>query len=229
MRAAHLCRMPGAGAARAIEPFARLPTLPAFPRINPTDQALDDDQHECVGDLRLRDLAKVRRPPIWIDTVRLLRLLTGLVLIVLGVIAIWPQIDAYWRYTVTTGEILDVFTVDQPGDLVRLEVVFQFPVPARSGHAASSTFGYGQADDRFHMIDDPVVKRADVPALTRSLLGDDPRIRPQRRIFYRPDDPAGTAFFVSEAAGRPGHRYEFGLALLATGLLLTLFSVGRNG
>jgi hypothetical protein len=158
----------------------------------------------------------------------LLRLLAGLVLVALGVIAIWPQIDAYWRYAVATGEILDVFTVDQPGDQVRLEVVFQFPVPAHAGHAASQTFGYGQADDRFHMIEDPLVRRADVPALKRSLLGDDPRIRPQRRIFYRPDDPAGTAFFVSEAAGRAGHRYEIGLALLATGILLTLFSVGRN-
>jgi hypothetical protein len=146
----------------------------------------------------------------------------GVLLALAGTLLVWPQASAFWRYSRTSGEIVDAYVVPVGADQARLQVVFEFAIEAPK--ATMRYFGYHQADGLFRRVEDPLLDKAVAERFARSMLGEDPRFRLRRRVFYDASDPAGSAFIISEAVGSASRRYEIGLGLVAVGLLLILFA-----
>ncbi|MBA3707565.1 MAG: hypothetical protein H0W83_01950 [Planctomycetes bacterium] len=152
--------------------------------------------------------------------------LLGVILVLAGGMLMWPLARTYWRYSQTTGEIIDVFPVPVGSDQVRLQLVFEFRI--RSKNDKLSIYGYSQADSQYRRVEDPVVDKSRVPALTRQLVGEDPRFRIRRRVFYEASDPEGTAFIVVDGITETSHRYEVGMAAAVSGLLCLMFARRRR-
>jgi hypothetical protein len=144
-------------------------------------------------------------------------ILLGVVLTLMGLAVVLPLAMVYWSYSLARGEIKDVFLQPIPPDQSRLQVVFEFTVDGHDGKATYCSRGGNQVDARFRPISDPVLAKDEAAARAKSLLGDDPRLRQTRTVYYKSADPAGTAVIVTE--GSPNRRYEIGLALIGGGLL----------
>ncbi len=153
---------------------------------------------------------------------RRVRALLGFLLALAGALVVLPSASVYWRYSHATGDIKDVFEEPLGSDRIRLHVVFEFTLDVKG--VRTTYFGANQADGHYHVIEDPIVDKATAAAMRRALLGDDPRFRRARIVYFEAEDPPGTAFIVSEAAGAPSRRYEIGLAMVAAGLLTVMFS-----
>ncbi|MBA2479364.1 MAG: hypothetical protein H0V44_01780 [Planctomycetes bacterium] len=150
----------------------------------------------------------------------------GLVLVIAGALLLWPLARTYWRYERTTGQIVDVFALPVGSEQARLQLVFEFTLQSKTEKV--SYYGYNQADGLYRPIEDPVVDKARVTEITRRMIGEDPRYRIQRRVFYDAADPAGTAFIVVDGVSDHSHRYEVGMGCVVSGLLCMAFARRRR-
>ena len=146
-------------------------------------------------------------------TARLLIVL-GFALVVIGGVLVWPLARAMARYQMVWARVLEVLPVPVEGGKVRFSVIYEYELPAAGKVPRVHLLGWTQADRGLHPVDDPVVDPERAAALERSYLNE----RRSRRVFFKLNDPEGTAFMVSEAATAGGLNYEQGMAMVLAGL-----------
>jgi len=142
----------------------------------------------------------------------------SLLLIGAGLLIVAPLAMARWHHVATRAEIKDVFLQPVGDQQARLQVALEFTVPEDGKKISYSSFGNNFADDRLRAISDPVLPLAEAQAYAHRLLGDDPNLRSTCTVFYPPADPAD-ARMIANLAGGPSHVYEFGLGMLACGIM----------
>jgi hypothetical protein len=141
-------------------------------------------------------------------------LLVGLLLCGTGLFLLWPLVYQVWRCERVWGQILAVFPQPLPDGRVRLSVVYDFPVPNQAGRTI--ILGHTQASlSTMQPVDDPVVEADQAEGLERSFM-----TARSRRVFFLPNDPAATAFILSEAAPGPALGGIHGLAMFFLGLTM---------
>lgn len=136
-------------------------------------------------------------------------LVLGVILLAAGLWLGWPLIRAASQLTLTKGRVLDVLTMPLPDGRVRVAIALEFSI---SGKVRETVLCYRQADRSFALAE-----YLDLPADHAENLG---RTLPNQwlRVFYDVNDPAGSAFMVSERL-EPGRlRAEHGVLLLLMGI-----------
>lgn len=142
-------------------------------------------------------------------------LILGLVLLIAGVWLGWPLLHAASQLTRVRGVVLDVLAAPLPDGRARVAVAYQFTVP---GKPRQTVLGYRLADRGFTLSE-----HLDLPAERAELLG---RTLPNQWmwVFYDVNDPAGSAFMVTDGF-EPGRlRAEHGVLLLLTGIACWLLA-----
>jgi hypothetical protein len=147
------------------------------------------------------------------STARLL-LILGFALVMVGGVLVWPLARAMVRYQMAWARVLEVLPMPVEGGKVRFSVIYEFELPAAAKAPHVHVLGWTQADRGFRPVDDPLVEPERAAALERSYLHEGRG----RRVFYRLNDPEGTAFMVSEAAVGGGLGYEQGMTMVLAGL-----------
>ncbi len=147
------------------------------------------------------------------------RIIVSLLLLGFGALVAWPLVRTSVTHHSVPGEILDVLLLPQGRDQVKVRVAYEFQLPNHD-----MTIAWTQADARFRPVADPVLNRDDAERMLASLYYDDER-RKRRPItvYYRPNQPQESAFFLSPAAGAGTTRHPLGLVLATVGLLGLLF------
>ncbi len=152
---------------------------------------------------------------------RLLHAFAILAMLVTGGSLVWPSAAGFLAYERSLGRILDVIPESLPEGRVRLRICFEFPVSVAGG-GRRNQLGWGVADAYFRLLGDPVVASSRAEGVIRELMDTDQgRLRP-RTVFYRAEDPAGTAFILDETAERPTRRIPVGLVLLGVAAVWSL-------
>ena len=146
-------------------------------------------------------------------TARLLIVL-GFALVVIGGVLVWPLARAMARYQMVWGRVLEVLPMPAEGGKVRFSVIYEYELPAARKAPRVHVLGWTQADRGFRPVDDPLVDPERAADLERSYLHEGRG----RRVFFKLNDPEGTAFMVSEAATAGGLNYEQGMAMVLAGL-----------
>lgn len=142
-------------------------------------------------------------------------LILGAILLTAGLWLGWPLIHSASQLTLTRGRVLDVLSTPLPDGRVRVAVAFEFTIP---GKVREIVLCYRLADRSFSLSE-----HLDLPADRAEDLG---RNLPGQwlRVFYDVNDPAGSAFMVSERL-EPGRlRAEHGVLLLLIGIACWLLA-----
>jgi hypothetical protein len=153
---------------------------------------------------------------------RRLLMVLGTLLLGAGLWLGWPLVHASLQLTRTRGHVLDVLQQPLPDGTVRVAVAFEFPLP---GRPREIILCYRQADRSFSLAEDVVVSAAHAALLSRTLPNE------WHWVFYDVNDPAGSAFMVSDRL-EPGRlRADHGILMLLAGIacwLLSWFSRSRH-
>jgi hypothetical protein len=152
---------------------------------------------------------------------RILALLTALILIGIGALLAWPAARTLATHERVEGEILDAVARPQ-GELAQISVLYRFPLPG-GPEAQRWQLAWTQAGQLWVPAPDPLIPGERVERVIEELLSRDRR----RTVWFRREDPEGTAFILSEAEGRPARRAQTGLALLLVGLTWALLARRR--
>jgi hypothetical protein len=153
---------------------------------------------------------------------RILAFVTAAILILIGAVLAWPAARTFLTHDRIPGEILDAFA-KPVADGVRISVLYRFPLPGTEADPQRWQLAWTQAGQQWMPAPDPVVSAERVDRALGSLLDGDRR----RTVWFRPEDPQGTAFILGEADGRPGRRAQTGFALLLIGLCWAFFARRR--
>lgn len=152
---------------------------------------------------------------------RVLHVIAIGVLLVVGATLVWHPVMGFWSHQRSEGRILDVIPVPQSDGLVRLRIAFEFPLRGERGQRLLQ-MGWGVADPRFQPLGDPLVHEERAEGVIRGLMDtDEGRVR-SRTVFYRAEDPAGSAFILDETSERGNRRFPVGLVLLAAAVVWSL-------
>jgi hypothetical protein len=145
-----------------------------------------------------------------------LRILASLILVLTGWLLAWPWMRVRAEHEVVQGRIVDAWALPAAQGLMRVTVLFEFPVKGSKPRVV--TLGIHQADRLYRAQPDPLLPQPE--ALTRidNLLD-----HPQRSVFYQANDPEGTAFILADPLDRPSRRYAIGLVLAAVGFCGLVF------
>lgn len=152
---------------------------------------------------------------------RLLHAFAILLLLLTGGSLVWPPAMALLQLQRAPGRILEVLPEPLPDGRTRLRIAFEFPLPPANG-VRPVQLGWGVADSYFRPIGDPVVQSARAEGVMRDLMDTDEAQVRTRMVFYRAEDPAGTAVILDETAERPSRRIPVGLVLLAVAAVWSL-------
>jgi hypothetical protein len=144
---------------------------------------------------------------------RLLRLV-GLALAGIGILACVPFVRAVAEMERATAQILEVVLTPVGEDHRRISVAFLFPV---KGDARVEQLAWGQGDGFFRPGEEPVLPAAEAEALREAITA-----HPYAQVWYRANDPAGTAFILAVDQERPWRRYVLGGLAASVGLFLLL-------
>jgi len=153
---------------------------------------------------------------------RILALLTALILMGIGILLAWPAVRTFASHERVQGEILDALT-KPVGDLVQISVLYRFPLPDGAAQQRWQ-LAWTQAGQTWLPAADPLIAPERVERAINDLLSSDRK----RTVWFRREDPEGTAFILSEADGRPGRRAQTGLALLLIGLTWAMLARRRT-
>ncbi len=143
----------------------------------------------------------MRRIQLW------LAVLTMLV----GILLIIPRVRIHLAHETAQGRMIEVLP-EPVGRTVRLLPIYEFQVTAAVPRRR--TFGSRLVDARFRPIPAPLVTADRVDALTRALMA-----QKGVRVFYRANDPEGTAFIQDPLAGGSSMRYDLALGLIVAGMI----------
>lgn len=156
---------------------------------------------------------------------RTLALVAVIVLMITGVLLVWPQVRGYWTHRRSEGRILEVLPEQVPGG-VRLRLVYEFPA-GRTEDGQRWQLGHQVADPFFKPIDDPLLPADRAEGILRRLRDGDNGVEFRRTVFYQPEDPAGTAFMLDDTVEQPRRRLHIGFVLIALGVLWS-FAAARQ-
>lgn len=145
---------------------------------------------------------------------RLLGLAVALLLVLVGGLMALPAARTLATHQRADGVLLAAYAMPAEGGQARVALLYRFPSSERAG-AELLQLACRQADQNFRPIPDPLLPRAEAERVVRGLLDGERG----RLVYFRADDPAGSAFVLEEARGRPGRRALTGLALVAVGML----------
>lgn len=136
-------------------------------------------------------------------------LVLGTILILAGMWIGWPLIHAASHLTRIRGHVLDVLSTPLPDGHVRMAVAYQFTIP---GKPRETVLSYRLADRSFTLAE-----HLDLPASRAEFLG---RTLPGQWlwVFYDVNDPAGSAFMMTEGFESAHLRAEHGVLLLLLGI-----------
>jgi hypothetical protein len=143
-----------------------------------------------------------------------LLLVLGFALVVVGAVLVWPLARAMVRYQMVWARVLEVLPLPAEGGKVRFSVIYEYDLPGVPRTPRVHVLGWTQADRGFRPVEDPLVDAERAAALERSYL----QGGRSRRVFFKLNDPEGTAFMVSEAATAGGLNHEQGIAMVLVGL-----------
>lgn len=145
---------------------------------------------------------------------RILGLAVAAILLAVGLLMALPAGRTLITHQRAAADLLAAYAVPEGREQARVLVVYRFASGERDG-AELLQLACRQADQNFRPIPDPLLPRAEAEQVVRALL-DGERAR---WVYFRAEDPEGTAFVLEEARGRPGRRALTGMALAAVGLL----------
>ena len=147
------------------------------------------------------------------------RIIVSLLLLAFGALVAWPLVRTSVTHHSVPGQVIDVLLMPQGRDQVRVRVAYEFQLPNQD-----LTIAWTQGDARFRPVADPVMGRDEAERLVAGLYynGENRRPRPIT-VYYRPNQPQESAFFLSPAAGAGTTRHPLGLVLASVGLLGLLF------
>ena len=143
-------------------------------------------------------------------------LVLGVLLVTVGLWLGWPLIRASTQLTRTRGHVLDVLSTALPDGNVRMAIAYEFPVVV--GKSRETVLCYRLADRSFALSDYLDLPAGRAEALSRNLP------HQWSWVFYDVNDPAGSAFMVSDHL-EPGRlRAEHGVLLLLSGIACWLLA-----
>ena len=139
-----------------------------------------------------------------------------------------PATLAYLRYRAAWGDLREVVVTPLEDGRARVSVLYDFTVgstPNRQGEPVGGTtwLAWGQDSGWFRPSDDPVLPLAEARqrAERLRLTASDGQRRRLFRVFYRANDPAGTAFIqLGDGGGLTA--YLVGMGFVVVSLLLCL-------
>jgi hypothetical protein len=143
----------------------------------------------------------MRRIQLWLAALTML----------VGILFIIPMVRIHLVNETVQGRMVEVLP-EPVGRQVRLMPIYEFPVTAATPRRR--TFGSRLVDARFRAIPAPVVPADRVDAITRTMMA-----AKGVRVFYRANDPEGTAFIQDPLAGGSSVRYDLALGLIVAGLI----------
>ena len=153
-----------------------------------------------------------------------------LITIITGGLFAWPQVRGYWQFERTTARILDVIPETLADGRVRLSIAYEYDLPRDPQKSQRQTsLGWQIGDAYFRPMEDPLIESARLDPLTRLLLDADAPARRLRTVFFKANDPVGTAFILDESAAAPANRLQFGSVLIGIGLLGGFYAWRRGG
>ena len=143
------------------------------------------------------------------------RFVVAAMLIPVGLFLAWPWIHARLMMDTAPASLIEALVFPTGDGRARVETIYAWTVPAKGFQVSWSATRIG--DSHLRPTVDPVLPVAEAEALAERL-----RDAGGGRVYFRANDPAGTAFFI--AAGAPGEtrRHDLGLCLMVTGLLALL-------
>ena len=164
------------------------------------------------------------------------RLFASLACILAALILAGPATLAYLRYRFAWGDLREVVVTPLGDGRARVSVLYDFTVgstPNRQGEPVGGTtwLAWGQDGGWFQPADDPVLPLAEARqrAERLRLTASDGQRRRLFRVFYRANDPAGTAF-IQLGDGGGVTAYLVGMGFVVVSLLLCLpYSRRRRG
>jgi hypothetical protein len=154
---------------------------------------------------------------------RRLSIFVGLMLFLAGLMIVAPLALARFHNATARAEIKDVFLQPIGDHQAQVHVLLEYAVNEHGDHVSYTSFGENLADDRLRGIEDPVLPMAEAKSYAHRLLGDDPHFRSTCLVYFAPSDP-DVARMISGLSGGPSHAYEFGLAMLACGLMCMMLA-----
>ena len=152
---------------------------------------------------------------------RLLHALALVGLLLAGGALVWPWAVGYLTHERSPGRILDVIPEPLANGRVRLRIAYEFPVGA-GVDGSRYLLGWGVADAYFRHLGHPDVAAVRAEGVIRDLMDTDRGQVRVRTVFYRAEDPAGTAVILDETAERPTRRIPIGLVLLGVAVVWSL-------
>ncbi|GDY14190.1 hypothetical protein LBMAG53_30680 [Planctomycetota bacterium] len=143
------------------------------------------------------------------------RFVVAAVLISVGLFLAWPWIHIRLLMDTAPANLIEALVFPTGGGQARVESIYAWTVQEKDCRVSWSATRIG--DGHLRPAADPVLPLAEAEALAERL-----RDAGGGRVYFRANDPAGTAFFI--AAGAPGEtrRHDIGLCLVVTGLLALL-------
>ena len=156
------------------------------------------------------------------------RVLFSLACIFAAVVLAGPATVAYLRYRIAMGDIREVVVTPLGDGHARLGVLYDFSVGGSQGPQGDMRGGitwlaWGQDGGWFTPADDPVLPLAEAHARAQRLraLVDDGKRRRLFRVFYRANDPSGSAF-IQLGDGGGSTAYLIGMLCVFISLLVCL-------
>lgn len=148
------------------------------------------------------------------------QVLVALLLALCGAVASAPLLVGHLRFRMTPGRVLEAFVRPVGDGQARLEMVYEYQVPYRGKIVVP--LGYQQGRD-FKPVADPVMPLDEAQERMESL-----RRHPHHMVFYRANDPEGTAF-ITIGSPTTAWRNMVGPVLVILALALYLAAARRPG
>ena len=156
------------------------------------------------------------------------RVLASLVCLVAALVLAGPATLAYLRYRLAWGDIREVLVTPLGDGRARLSVLYDFsvggsPDPLGEVLGGITWLAWGQDGGWFTPEADPVLPLAEARARGERLRAavDGSDRRRLFRVFYRANDPSGTAF-IQLGEGRGSTAYLVGMFFVIVSLLVCL-------
>lgn len=145
----------------------------------------------------------------------------GVLIALTGALVLWPLGRLMLTHEHGQARALAVFRDRSDDGDETLRVVWEAQVAP--GHWLIAD---RQSDQFFRPTGDPVLGRADAEATASRILPDAQGRQPAMPVFWKANDPAGSAFIIDVSSNHWLRRYIAGAAILVGGMLLARLAWG---